>query len=358
MKIGILTFQRTHNYGAVLQAYALKTFLQHLTGQEVVIIDYVPKEEKDIYNLWSFNLMRRRHFKGNIKEFIILPFIMRNKYVRIKKFNSFINIYLKPEKINNEGYDLVIYGSDQIWRDHEFSPKGLHPVYFGSDYIKAKSKISYAASMGIIVDNFKNRELISDYLEHFNAISVRENLLAKFLRSLTKKHVQVVIDPVFLINCSHWSEMACGRLIDKPYLLYYALHEDDSNNKLAQLLASKLNLKLVVIKGYLSIHDKREWLTTSGPIEFLSLYKFSSFVYSSSFHGTAFAIIFRKQFYVNIKENSERITSLLSYANLERRFITNINTINLNDVIDYNNVYSQLEKHIHDSKMFLKKSLQ
>ena len=37
MKVGILTFHNAHNYGAVLQAYALKTCVKQL-GHEVRIV--------------------------------------------------------------------------------------------------------------------------------------------------------------------------------------------------------------------------------------------------------------------------------------------------------------------------------
>ena len=41
MKIGITTFQWSNNYGAVLQAYALQSFLQE-RGHLVEIVDYRP----------------------------------------------------------------------------------------------------------------------------------------------------------------------------------------------------------------------------------------------------------------------------------------------------------------------------
>lgn len=39
MKIGILTFHFAHNYGAMLQAYALSTKLRNM-GYDAEIIDY------------------------------------------------------------------------------------------------------------------------------------------------------------------------------------------------------------------------------------------------------------------------------------------------------------------------------
>ena len=48
MKIGILTFHHTANYGAVLQSFALSTFIRSL-GHDVEIIDYRPREAEEFY---------------------------------------------------------------------------------------------------------------------------------------------------------------------------------------------------------------------------------------------------------------------------------------------------------------------
>ena len=50
MKIGIITLHYALNAGAVLQAFALQTYLKSL-GHEVEFIDYVPKHQ---YSLRSF----------------------------------------------------------------------------------------------------------------------------------------------------------------------------------------------------------------------------------------------------------------------------------------------------------------
>ena len=54
MKIGIITFQCAHNYGAVLQAYALKEYLKTL-GYSVNIINYRPRY---IVNAYKKNNLR------------------------------------------------------------------------------------------------------------------------------------------------------------------------------------------------------------------------------------------------------------------------------------------------------------
>ena len=58
MRIGILTFHRAHNYGAVLQCYALQETLKRM-GHDVQVIDYRQPWIEDFYNLFCRNMIRR-----------------------------------------------------------------------------------------------------------------------------------------------------------------------------------------------------------------------------------------------------------------------------------------------------------
>ncbi|MDO9546667.1 MAG: polysaccharide pyruvyl transferase family protein [Pelolinea sp.] len=58
-----------------------------------------------------------------------------------------------------------------------------------------------------------------------------------------------------------------------------------------------------------------------GPTEFLSLIEHAEFIVSSSFHGVAFLIIFKKQFYACLPTNHQRIASLLKILGIEDRLI-------------------------------------
>ena len=53
MKVGILTFHRALNYGAVLQSYALQQVLKDL-GYDACIIDYKQKHIEKIYKVFDF----------------------------------------------------------------------------------------------------------------------------------------------------------------------------------------------------------------------------------------------------------------------------------------------------------------
>lgn len=94
MKIGILTFHRALNYGAVLQAYALSRHINKKSGCSCEIIDYIcPKIEKD-YKLAYFTL-NYHHYKRMLRKYMNL---YRN-YKRKKAFKNFNKVYLPLSNI-------------------------------------------------------------------------------------------------------------------------------------------------------------------------------------------------------------------------------------------------------------------
>jgi len=66
MKIGILTYHRAINYGAVFQTYGLKFYLESI-GHKVEVIDYWPKYHIDEYKLFSFNQLKKHSFLGKCR---------------------------------------------------------------------------------------------------------------------------------------------------------------------------------------------------------------------------------------------------------------------------------------------------
>lgn len=163
MKIGILTFHRAHNYGAVLQAYALVTYLRG-QGYQAEIIDYRPKSIENAHGTLPIGRLKNLSFVRKIIFLIkILPYLPA-RYRRAKKFHTFINSMptskdIYTDKFNSiKGYDYIIVGSDQVWNSH--ITNGLSPFYSGD--IKSDAKwISYAASAEITphqkeVEQYKN----------------------------------------------------------------------------------------------------------------------------------------------------------------------------------------------------------
>ena len=369
MKIGILTYHRAHNYGAVLQAYALKTYLTAL-GHNVVFVDYWHKEHEESYKLFSNTHFKRLKGKTKIKYLIsfLLSFCRKSK--RRKGFLMFINKYLdiprnakymQDDFLMDEELDVIIYGSDQIWRNH-ITPQqyiGFDSVYFGSNITDNVRLITYAVSMGIIDIQKEDEYFLKQALAKFSAILVRENKLGELVSKLGFLN-NVVLDPVFLLNKKQWNKIINrSKPIQEKYILFYRLLPSEDAELFAKQLSLKTGFKLITITAIAMPFPKKNTFQTKNPVEFLQLIRNAEFVVNTSFHGTAFSLIFEKQFYtLGLNTNNDRALTLLSSINLKNRYINNLQ--NFDDTIEdinYEEVRGKLEKHINQSKSLLNNAL-
>lgn len=330
MKTGILTYHCAHNYGAVLQCYALQEYLKSL-GHEVYVINYRPRYLKYGPFIW-YNWFSLNPIKCSAK----IVFQLHTLSIQIKRFKAFkhfINKYLNISKLNlqkeQKEIKCFIFGSDQIWR----KTKGkFDSIYFGN-FIAAKNckLISYAASMGLNQLTEEDKKTISQWLNTFNTITVREISLKKILTPILNKNVEVTIDPTFLLNSNEWDKIANIPQHKKPYILIYQVIENKETYKIAQIVAEKLNAEIIEMASNIKkTSTNYHMIYTASPEEFLGWIKNAKFVVTTSFHGTAFSIIYKKAF-ISIKQNKAsdlRIDSLLSCYNLKQRFISASNEWN------------------------------
>lgn len=321
MKIGILTYHRTHNFGGCLQAIATRIVLEQM-GHRVFYIDYWPEYHSFYYEPFSLKkLCNAPGVKFKLK--IAFETLRYGKFIskRQRSFNKFISneitLFCKPL---NEEYDVVIYGSDQIWRKQPIL-NTYNPVYFADNSIKAKKHIAFSASMGIMPTLESEKNTLSHLLSHFDHISVREKELRDYCASITDKQVFLTIDPTLLISKNQWSHILLVDKYEGPrYVLVYALHNTfniDSINGFAK----RRNLMVKTIYRNAIMNDTNSSITTADPREFVRLVKNADFIFSSSFHGLAFSLIFEKEFLVSFGSNAGRAKSLLSELGLSDRFI-------------------------------------
>lgn len=373
MKIGILTFHRPINYGAVLQAYAMTQIFSEFG--EAQIIDYHPKSERDLYSLFDGRFLaknislksRANLFKITLKKLLLLPMRFRKQL----KYRSFVNHYIplsEPYLVEQTMpvYDAYIYGSDQIWRSHGRNSKGeplTDFIYFGANVPNNKKKIAYAASCGNVSKGFFNTQVVMKFLNDFEQIGARELYLTSELRQCLDTKITDVLDPTMLLSREKWSSIAStiGVQEKQPYLLIYNLAPSESALKIAKNIAKKQGLKLVQLNGYDSFSSaffNNGSIDTAGPIEFLNLILNATFVVSSSYHGVIFSILFGKQFYASgMTGRSDRVESLLSKLNLSNRLIEDELNVNLANVIDYEILNHKLGNLIEESKKFIYESM-
>lgn len=356
MKIGILTFHNTNNYGTSLQAYALYKYLLNL-GNDVQVINYHNnKMQEDLRKAYSIP-------KGfmNVLKYLLFDSNTMNK--RRKGFDDFRNrLSLSGELFSDRNklsivcnqYDVIIVGSDQVW--NYLITNDDYSYYL--DFETSALKCSYAASFGLeSIDDLHKKEIVR-CLKNYKSISIRENQGIKLLDDMHIEKKELVCDPTFLLEKKEWINITRRRIINSKYLLIYCFGLPNSMIENANKIAKEKDLEIVHIDGSFSMKAKYGWKPMRGlsPEEWLCLFRDADYILTNSFHGTAFSLIFEKPFNVELlpppaKVNS-RLINILNITKLNDRLICSDN-FNTND-IDYLKVNEQLLKLKNKSFKYLK----
>lgn len=365
MKIGILTYHRAENYGALLQAYALRTYLQGL-GHDVEFVDYWPDYHVNYFKVFSWKRFRNANWKGKIDLLLGVTLWLYLRQTRSKRLRRFIHERLgvtgnpryNEKSQATEPYDIVVYGSDQIWRKQNMGGVGFDDWYFGAANVRAGKKIVYAGSMGTVKTSAKDDEYVRTMMKNFECISVREADLGAYLNGLGIASQQV-IDPVFLLSKEQWLEVADRkRAVQGKYILFYNLLNKPESVRFAEKLSRETGLPIKEINKKMSFsHLGSRYISTASVEEFLRLIYDAEYVVSNSFHGVAFSLIFQKQFFaVGMGEKANRVKSLLDFAGLQERYVSD-NMTRAKDIrdIDYRDVDETLSKVIGKSEEFIKR---
>ncbi len=352
MKIGISTYHRAHNYGALLQAVALRNKLTSL-GHEVSFIDYWPDYHKADYALFNKYLFKNISFLGKLNYIRKVTFSATTIQKRRNIFLNFIDKYIAPfsETITPKlSYDAIVYGSDQIWGKLKCNGNRFDPFYFGVHNIPTKQHISYAASMGVLRDAPIDKKFLKETLTKFSDLGVRESDLKGLLEDCSLDNVHLTLDPTLLLDKKEWTNLLDIRKKEQePYILFYDLMENSFDLNAIKEFSQKKGLKLKVLKGKVnSTQYGVETIDEAGPIEFINLIANAEFVFASSFHGLAFSIIFEKPFFVSYKNNSSRAQSLLSSLKLQERLLPpltkEIPEIEMKDYKDTNELIKEIRE--------------
>lgn len=316
MKTAILTFQFAHNYGALLQAYALKQYLKShdLEGE---IAPYYPDWAQSEYAISPF--AKGISFRRRVR--------LASQYWKRKGQSEVFDKFISEEldagdtfsselelKKWLETHECVICGSDQIWNNNITGNGG---AYFAVDC--NVKKISYAASLGTTQLNETQKSNIINYLPSFSSISVREPGSAEQLTKILHREIQVVLDPVFLLDRDEWRKLSRPVSVDSNYLFLYFLQENEKLLECAKKYAEENGLKIYEVHPTLATrHNGCKRLENVGPKEFIWLIENASCVCTNSFHATAFSTIFRKKLiHIPNSESPERTTSLLERVGIE-----------------------------------------
>ncbi|WP_026659651.1 polysaccharide pyruvyl transferase family protein [Butyrivibrio sp. AC2005] len=350
MKIGIITFHRAVNYGAVLQAYALQHILEKM-GNDVEIIDYrSPKIEEDASPFVGFK--KRSGFSTAFKRCIFrsrknLAFhFFFKKYIRLSK-KAVTNQELR--KLANK-YDCVITGSDQVWN---IGCSGNDATYFLDFVEEGKKKVAYAVSFGGDVLYYNKaidyKKLITDY----NGISVRERSGVPMVKEAAEREAQVVLDPTLLLTREDWKAMVGNRPIKEKYIFVYYLRPPVDLMNYVRELSKKTGYKIINAKS------SKAFFLKNSPADFLTWIYHSEYFVTNSFHGTVFSLIFKKKFAIELNNKfdlNNRSKELLDMVKIDRNLsLEDIDFIDKE--IDYSSVDAIISKEREKSIEFINKSL-
>lgn len=362
MKIGILTYHRSRNYGALLQAYALQTFLRD-QGYDACMADYWPDYHRKMYVFFSWDKFKQNSIKGNVRYLFTLATTWVRHIIRQCNTKMFVENYLHVDQSFN--YDVAVYGSDQIWRKQDYPDgKRYNPVYFADSTISARKKIAYAGSMGVIeVKDDTDRQYLKKLWSNFDAISVREADLQQLVDDITGKEPIHVLDPVFLLTKGQWLNMINSRSHHKPkkkYLVYYRLQQLHEADKMVYRLAKEKNLEVFELSGYLRpFKYGKRYKEAASVLELIYLINEAEYVVANAFHGLAMSICLNKQFYAfSAPHQANRLSSLLNMVGLDNRLNPNVSSVDFNETIDYNTVSPILTSLQDKSRNWLLENIQ
>lgn len=357
MKVGILTFHCAHNYGAMLQAYGLQMFLQR-SGFDVSIIDYRPDYLIRDYRIYSASYWLSRSLKGCLRKIRHEAILHRIRIKRHKQFNAFMASHFKLIPYSDSSIaslDAIVLGSDQIWNPR-ITGGHFDDVFFGKD-VKCKI-VSYAASMGNSILTEYQKTYYRKHLALLSAIGVRESSLCDLLADLTDKKITITLDPTLLAGVSVFKQMiGVPRKVSK-YILVYEIESHIGTLEIAYDLARQLHCEVVELEAYLSFSRRRQKDQIASPLDFVNYIKNAECVVTTSFHGTAFSVMFEKAFYTVRQGNKAdlRAGDFLDKIELSHRFIA-MNERPQFSCIDYGKARNKLQTEVQRSAEFLLKAL-
>lgn len=353
MTIGILTYHRSHNFGALFQAIASRSYLESL-GYKVYYINYWPEYHKAMYSPFSLWALRRRGIKGGV---YYARTSIKNLFGNLKRrniYNKFIKRYIQPfYAFPSQEYDVIFYGSDQIWRKQPYI-NDYNPVYFAHNNYKSLKHVSLSASVGILPENNSDINRFKGLLDRFDAISVREHSVVDLLHSFGYK-ATLCCDPALLLNSRQWDSIfPQAKKEHEKYLLHVNYIEDSFDLNEVKSLATSLGLKMVCINGSVIVNHHKGDLNNVGPEALFNYIRNADFVCTSSFHALVFSLLYHKQVYASFKQNSKRAESLLESLEIRERLLPIKSAIPHDKVlIDYKSVDRKLSDIRRETMNFI-----
>lgn len=356
-KVLIVTLFGNYNYGNKFQNYAMQEVLKRYDLEVYTLntqkIEQVRIEKKSyikrVKNISIENILKKVKDSYNRN--------INNK--RMSAFKSFSDKYIKLDECIEdnklkEKFNWVCIGSDQVWK-----PGALEYRYAYAHFHNSNNVFSYAPSFGVSDIPEEANENVKSGLENMKSISVREQRGAEIIKKMIQKDVEVLVDPTMLLTTNEWDAILKKprTLPQKEFVMTYFLGSySRKRKKYVKQFAKKNNFEIVDLGQV----DLKKYYCTD-PAEFLYFLKNAKIIFTDSFHGCVFSILYKKPFYAmnredNLQAMGSRIETLLDKFELKERFVEDCNcNVELN--MDFKQIDSILEQERERSDKYLKNAL-
>lgn len=338
MKIGILTYHRSINYGAYLQAYALAKSVQaSLEKCNVEIIDYTSSISEKSYLREIFRIQRPKNIIAKYKQYKIMEEALNKMPMSSRKICS--DDLEEVFKYLHGYYDVIIVGSDEIWKVDGM--RGFPNPYWLNDNLDC-IKVSYAASSrnNLCKLTQNQKDYIKESISKFSYIGVRDEATRILLEGIFDNvEININCDPTFMLDMP-LDKQSIEMKIKYKYKLDYNKPiigvmgcDKELTKKIKNIYGDKYNIvSLYVTNKYCDSFwadlDPFEWIVAIG--------MFKLFI-TSFFHGTIFSIKNETPFisieYRKEKAENSKMADLLTKLNLDDRFFMNSDIEESNDTI-------------------------
>ncbi|MBQ9860456.1 MAG: polysaccharide pyruvyl transferase family protein [Clostridia bacterium] len=358
MKIGTLTTHMSDNYGAVLQAYALSTYI----GQQA---------ECEIVNYYPDYLRAAYHGRIKISDAkSLINFCFQALYAgarkrRSRRFAAFREQHMRLSYLCRTRkeltgaapqYEAIVAGSDQIWNP---DIHGFDENFFLTFCPQKVRKYGYAPSFGVSSLNAEQAAEVSRRCEGFTKLAFREESGVRIAKEVLGLSCPQVLDPVFLLSAEHWRGLKAATAPTGKYVLCYFLSDPRGSVDAMCKRFQKEGYAVYsigfsardMVNGAKKVYDL-------GPSEFLAYIDHADYILTDSFHATAFSILFGKNFYTRTDgknaKRADRVVSLLKACGLEERTYADADASSLSFTpIDEEAVAACLADSIADSRSYV-----
>lgn len=385
-KIGIVSCYFQKNYGSMLQAYATQKYFDKLNIQnEMINISGISKEiALSKMKFYFRNITDQGMFRAKMNS---VKHSLRRKFkkgtfgkqidIRNRMFENFCNKYYKisssyssKDELSRacKDYSAIVVGSDQLW-----TPANIDADYYTLTFVPDNiPKISYATSFGVSVLPKYQREKAKKFLKRIDYISVRELSGQKIVEQLANRKCEVVCDPTLLFTAEQWMDIQKSeRIINDRYIFCYFLGNNPEQREFVKRFKVATGFKIVAlqhideyIKSDCDFADIAPY--NIGPGEFINLIRNAEYIFTDSFHGSVFSILYGKLFFTfrrfeksNSASTNTRLDTLLNRLGLKKRLLKSNEDIfkSINSKIDYDKVNEELEAFRNESKQFISNAL-